>query len=230
MDIIKPQPFLYCLLIIFFLLSACKEKVTDIFLNKNILELVSGETETLIATVYPKDAAYKKIIWESSNPAVAIVTENGLVIAINDGSAIITVTTDGGGKTATCSVKIDYRFKWTGEYEGIHLQRIGPGPIEPTLPFDTFPCSIYVTLRPPCVEPPNPWCDSFVIIEFLSPAKLPFTNHSFQVDCCNGLLTSSKWCWGHFYKDSIYVKQLEPSVDMDSVSENHLYAKKNKKL
>jgi len=101
--------------------SCTKEKVTDVTLNKNEVFLVIGKTETLIATVQPDDVSNKKVTWKSSNPSVATVSDNGLVTAIKDGNAIITVTTKNGKKTATCFVSVDYRNKWVGEYVGEYI-------------------------------------------------------------------------------------------------------------
>jgi len=100
------------------LFSACtKEKVTGVTLNKNELILIPGETETLIANVHPADATNKNITWTSSNPEVATVTDNGIVTAISNGTADITVTTKDGRKTATCVVTVDYRAQWTGDWD-----------------------------------------------------------------------------------------------------------------
>ena len=63
-----------------------------------------GGTETLTATVSPKDAANKKVTWKSSNAAIASVDANGKVTGVAAGEATITVTTEEGGKTATCKV------------------------------------------------------------------------------------------------------------------------------
>ena len=109
------------------LFLAC-EKVTEISLNKNELYLVPGETETLIATVYPTGAYHKKANWISSNPAVATVTDNGLVTAIESGETIITASSQNGEKTAICFITVDYRAKWVGAYEC--EKRYGAGYVE----------------------------------------------------------------------------------------------------
>ncbi len=106
------------------LFSGCKESVTGIMINKNKLTLVTGQTETLIATIQPDNAANKKVIWTSSNAEIATVTDKGLVIANakNKGETTIIVTTDDGNKTATCLVTVvDYRQKWVGEYMGEYI-------------------------------------------------------------------------------------------------------------
>jgi len=118
--------FFTCLLILVtgcvLLFSSCiKEHVTGVTLNKTTLGLLPDESETLIATVYPDDATNRKVTWKSSNSQVATVTDNGLVTAVTDGNALITATTKDGKKTATCSVIVDYRNKWVGEYMGEHM-------------------------------------------------------------------------------------------------------------
>jgi uncharacterized protein YjdB len=102
------------------LFTACSNPhVTDITLNKNELFLTPGETELLIATIYPDDADNKKVTWKSSNPDVTTVNKEGLVVAIKNGEATITVTTKDGKKTAKCTVIVDsdYRRKWVGDWD-----------------------------------------------------------------------------------------------------------------
>ena len=66
-----------------------------------------GETVQLTATVTPDNAANKKVTWTSSDSKVATVDENGLVTAVANGTAIITVTTEDGGKTATAKITVN---------------------------------------------------------------------------------------------------------------------------
>ena len=80
--------------------------VTSVTLNKSELSLYTGESETLTATVQPEDATNQSVTWESNNAAVATVDANGKVTAEGEGEAIITVTTDDGKKTATCTVNV----------------------------------------------------------------------------------------------------------------------------
>ena len=83
--------------------------VTGVTLNKATLSLIAGASETLTATVAPADATNKKVTWKSSNAAVATVDTNGKVTAVKAGEATITVTTEDGGKTATCRVTVSDR-------------------------------------------------------------------------------------------------------------------------
>ena len=89
--------------------------VTGVTLDKTSISLLVGDSETLTATVSPKDAANKKVTWKSSNAAIASVDANGKVTGVKAGEATITVTTEDGGKTATCKVTVsDKEIKVTG--------------------------------------------------------------------------------------------------------------------
>ena len=79
--------------------------VTGVKLNTETLELFTGNTATLTATVEPENATNKNVTWSTSNASVATV-ENGVVTAVGQSSATITVTTEDGGKTATCVVTV----------------------------------------------------------------------------------------------------------------------------
>ena len=90
-------------------LAACTPAtvgVTGVTLNKTTLSLVRGTDETLVATVAPADAENKTVTWSSSNTAVATVNSSGKVTAVKVGTTTITVTTEDGGKTATCEVTV----------------------------------------------------------------------------------------------------------------------------
>ena len=80
--------------------------VTGVALDKTEVTLEIGGTETLTATVAPEDATNKLVSWSSSNEAVATVVD-GVVTAVAEGTATITVTTDDGAKTATCAVTVN---------------------------------------------------------------------------------------------------------------------------
>lgn len=78
---------------------------TSIQIQPEQVELKIGDTQQFIATVEPENASYKTVIWESSNPDVATVDENGLVTAYSSGSAIITAE-DALGHTASAQVTV----------------------------------------------------------------------------------------------------------------------------
>jgi len=87
----------------------CKKDVLVKFVRLNIttLTIPIGQTATLTATILPENATNKAVTWESSNTGIAIVN-NGIVTAKAKGTAIITVKTQDGKKTATCSVTVDH--------------------------------------------------------------------------------------------------------------------------
>ena len=80
--------------------------VTEVTLDKTELTLTEGETETLTATVKPDNADNKKVTWSSDRTEVATVGGDGRVTAVKAGEAVVTVTTEDGGKTATCKVTV----------------------------------------------------------------------------------------------------------------------------
>ena len=79
--------------------------VTSITLDKAELTLNVQETATLTATILPEAAMDKSVTWSSSNDEVATVAK-GVVTAVAEGTATITVTTTDGGLTATCAVTV----------------------------------------------------------------------------------------------------------------------------
>ena len=80
--------------------------VTDVTLDRTELTLTEGETETLTATVRPDNADNRKVTWSSDKTDVATVDGDGRVTAVKPGKAVITVTTEDSGKTASCKVTV----------------------------------------------------------------------------------------------------------------------------
>lgn len=80
--------------------------VTGVSLNKSSLALDVNTTSQLTATVSPSNATNKSVSWTSSDESVATVSSSGLVTAVGNGTATITVTTSSGGYTATCKVTV----------------------------------------------------------------------------------------------------------------------------
>ena len=80
--------------------------VTSVALNKSELSLYTGQSEILTATVQPEDAANQNVTWQSGNANVATV-EGGTVTAVGAGEATITVTTEDGSFTATCTITVE---------------------------------------------------------------------------------------------------------------------------
>ncbi|MDD2353549.1 MAG: Ig-like domain-containing protein [Atribacterota bacterium] len=80
--------------------------VTGVEIVEEDQSMKVDETLQLTAIVTPEDATNKVITWESDNPDVAAVDENGLVTALKSGTANITVTTEDGGFTDTIKITV----------------------------------------------------------------------------------------------------------------------------
>jgi hypothetical protein len=80
--------------------------VSGVSLDQPTLTLgVTSGTATLTATIEPANATNQDVTWTSSAAGVATVN-NGEVTVVGAGTAIITVTTEDGGHTATCTVTV----------------------------------------------------------------------------------------------------------------------------
>ncbi len=91
--------------------GTCEVNVTPVHAEKVTLDMQEislqvGETVNLTATVTPDDATDKTVTWTTSDASVATVS-SGVVTARNEGTAIITVTTYDGNKTAQCTVTVN---------------------------------------------------------------------------------------------------------------------------
>ena len=81
-------------------------RVESIELDSEELELIEGNSISLVATILPEDAENQNVIWSSSNKAVASV-KDGEVTAVSVGEATITAKSEDGGKKATCVVTVN---------------------------------------------------------------------------------------------------------------------------
>jgi len=79
--------------------------VSGVSLNPTNVSLNIGGTATLQAVVSPANATNKNVQWNSSNTTIATVS-NGIITAASAGTAIITVTTADGNKTATATINV----------------------------------------------------------------------------------------------------------------------------
>lgn len=78
----------------------------SVALDVSTLTLEPGDLYTFTVTVDPEEAAGTDLTWVTDNPgAVNIVGSNGGILAVADGSAVITVMT-ANGKNASCSVTV----------------------------------------------------------------------------------------------------------------------------
>lgn len=81
-------------------------KPTSINLNASTLELVVGAQQSLEVILTPSNAVAEDLVWSSSNDKVAAVDQSGVVTAVAEGKATITVKCNGGTLVATCQVEV----------------------------------------------------------------------------------------------------------------------------
>lgn len=82
------------------------DPVKGISLAQQLVEMGIGYQKALSATVYPSDATDTSIKWTSSDNTVATVASDGTVTGVGYGRAVITATTNDGGFTDTCIVRV----------------------------------------------------------------------------------------------------------------------------
>ena len=100
--------------------------VTKVKLNKTKSTMTVGKKQTLKATVTPKKASSKAVVWKSSNKKVATVTSKGVVKAKKAGTVTITATAkDGSGKKAACKITVKKKT--------VNPAPITPTPVEPVV-------------------------------------------------------------------------------------------------
>ena len=81
--------------------------VTGVTVAPTTLEMTVGDDPVALkATVAPDNASNKNVTWKSSDESVATVDADGKVSAVAAGSATITVTTEDGEKSATCTITV----------------------------------------------------------------------------------------------------------------------------
>ncbi len=68
--------------------------------------VAKGGTVKLVPTFVPATATNKNATWTSSKSEVATIAADGTVTGVTEGETTITVTTEDGGFTATCKVKV----------------------------------------------------------------------------------------------------------------------------
>ena len=81
------------------------ESKTQVTLSRDSALLTPGRSLILTANVLSTINMKQTVIWSSSNPNVATVS-NGLVTAFNEGTTIITASTETGNEKADCMVTV----------------------------------------------------------------------------------------------------------------------------
>ncbi len=89
-------------------IKAIKEmkSVKDIEIISEVKKLYVGDRKKIATRIIPTDATFQGINWESSNPEIAEVSNDGTIHAKAYGSVTITATTQDGGFKASCTVSV----------------------------------------------------------------------------------------------------------------------------
>ena len=79
--------------------------IDSVSLTPSSLQMVVGDTDTLMASIYPTNVS-DTINWKSSDESIVTVNQNGIVTAIAKGEAVITVMTAKDSITNTAKVVV----------------------------------------------------------------------------------------------------------------------------
>lgn len=128
----------------------------DIILEETEFNMTVGETRQIKAEILPQNTTDTILLFDSSAPDIASVSENGLVTALSEGEAAIWVSA--GEKHALCNVTVqcipaeigDYYYSdgtWSSELDtdktviGIVFWTGNPGQDDPSLKKDHPECT-----------------------------------------------------------------------------------------
>jgi hypothetical protein len=121
----RVAPFLVGLIILLSVLVGLyiSLPLSELTLNRSVLVLeIGSEEDVLTASVKPDFIKEKILIWKSSDPYVAEVSNGGVVSAKDIGLATITVSTEDGIHQATCKIEVVHpTIDWN---EGIYTGEI----------------------------------------------------------------------------------------------------------
>ena len=93
-----------------------EELVESVSVYSEASTLTEGETLQLTAEVGPATAQNRALTWTSNNPAVATVTNSGLVMAVGTGTAVITATAaDGSSKSSSVTLTVEEWLTLSGQ-------------------------------------------------------------------------------------------------------------------
>jgi len=110
------KKYIFCLIAVAAMFSTtCKDDdkndpvvpVTGVIIEQAELLISPGINKIMRAVIAPDNATNKGLIWSSSNETVAKIDPvTGQLAPLTLGSAVITVTTDDGGFSASCNIRV----------------------------------------------------------------------------------------------------------------------------
>lgn len=144
------------------------------------ITLYKGQTYALFASVLPENASYTDLIWTSSKPAVATVSNVGLVKAVSPNTetfdadtTIITVKTKDGNKMAECEIIVLFV-----DAESVSLDKIM--------------LDLYVTQNATLTATVTPDTASYKIVKWTSADAIIGTDTIITLDSITGKIVAKK--------------------------------------
>lgn len=95
--------------------------VTGITVAPQILILEESESSILTYSITPSNATNNNVIWSSEDEDVAVVNQNGLVTALNEGVVEIIATTEDGSYVSNTTVTVNAMINGEIPVEGINV-------------------------------------------------------------------------------------------------------------
>ncbi len=115
----NPEAFAECTVTV-------KQRVTSVAILADTDVMQMGDTMQLTAAVAPSDATVSNVTWKSDNAKVVTVNADGLVKAVDVGTATITAAaTDGSGVYGTLSLTVEQWLSLSGEVADAKLYLAG---------------------------------------------------------------------------------------------------------
>lgn len=81
-------------------------KATGVSIDKETVNIKTGESIVLKAQVTPENAKNKEVIWSTGNLEIASIDANGKLNGVKAGTTVVTVKTVDGGYIDTCTVTV----------------------------------------------------------------------------------------------------------------------------
>ncbi len=89
--------------------------VTGITINgETVMSVKVGTVKLISYTISPSNATNKKVKFTSNNPSVVTVNSNGMIGALKAGTAVVTIATEDGNKTASVTITVTGTGSVTG--------------------------------------------------------------------------------------------------------------------
>ena len=80
--------------------------ISNITLSETSISLVKKQSTQLTATVSPKNATNKEIVWSTSDANIATVDNDGIVTAISVGNCKVSASSKDGKVSADCDIEV----------------------------------------------------------------------------------------------------------------------------